>query len=467
MLNKPPKSTPFPRISYNEPTPPQPPSQWSGIKRFGAPDKFVATTSCCLDSQDNIYFTGYTTGSFNGELLLSSYGRFVVKYDSGGALQWTKIFNVGEEVDSLVGRASIACDSNDNIYLLGISDGNFNGETAISPNHDVFLLKLDPSGNTIWTKLTGSTGSTWSGGVTINSLDEAVICGSFNGSLEGNPNLGSTCFFVKKYDSNGNQMLLKIDAISTAGTANTFAYAVKTDNLNNIYVSGTTTGAGLYGIFTNGGWLVKYTNSLVFQWASMAGSQLSAHDVEVDNVSDLSGSNTNIYIQQRGDGYKKYDSNGNLLLNNTPTTGINPFPSTGAASVDSLYNGLSLTNTNPPNIYVACDLGGNQGGLYTGNQNWYELDYTGYIKQSVSGSVRDGIISRYNSAINKAWTKGVGGVIAPTSNGSPTTNFYASCTDTLGNVYVCGTTKVIIDGTTPVGVTDGIILKYDSNGNLQ
>lgn len=466
MLNKPPKSTPFPRISYNEPTPPQPPSQWSGIKRFGAPGVAVIPASCCLDSQGNIYFAGLTSGSFNGETLLSKYGRFVVKYDSGGNLQWTKIFNVGEEnITSYSGRASIACDSNDNIYLLGISDGNFNGETAISPNHDVFLLKLDPSGNTIWTKLTGSTGSTWSGGVTINSLGEVVVCGTFTGSLEGNPSLGDRSFFVKKYDSNGNQILLKIDAISTTGRANTFAYAVKTDNLNNVYVSGTTTGGGPYGIFTNGGWLVKYDSSLTSQWVKTAGSQSIANDVAVDNISDGNGSNTNIYIQQNGDGYKKYDSNGNLLLDNTPPGGLNPFPDSGRANERLVNNGLSLTNSNPPNIYVCCSLGGDQGALYTGNQNWYEPDYTGYIKQSSTGSPRDGIVSKYNLAINKAWTKGIGGTIQV--DGLPTTDFLSSCTDVSGNVYVCGVTKTAIDGTTPIGITDGIVLKYDPNGNLQ
>ncbi|NJN76981.1 MAG: hypothetical protein HC803_00525 [Saprospiraceae bacterium] len=125
----------------------------------------VFTQDILIDSNGDIIVAGHFEGQLNhqgyyanGQIQESS---FVFKYDTSGTLIWAETFH--SDVNSrrvLTWAATL--DANDNIYLTGFFDWNATiGGISISPTvtnkNDIFLLKLNPSGNVVWVKTGGGT----------------------------------------------------------------------------------------------------------------------------------------------------------------------------------------------------------------------------------------------------------------------------------------------------------------------
>ncbi len=95
-----------------------------------------------LDSNNNIYFVGWTFGS-------SGMKGHLVKYDTNGNYQWERIWGV----DGVYGNSwtGLIIDSNDEIFISGYTTthGPFTGEG------DVILFNYDTSGNQNWYKTWG------------------------------------------------------------------------------------------------------------------------------------------------------------------------------------------------------------------------------------------------------------------------------------------------------------------------
>ena len=93
-----------------------------------------------VDSSGNVYAAGYTAGALDGSNA-GSYDLFVVKYNSSGTRQWTK--QLGTSGDD---RANgVAVDSSDNIYVTGYTYGSLDGNTNAGSS-DLFLVKYNSSG---------------------------------------------------------------------------------------------------------------------------------------------------------------------------------------------------------------------------------------------------------------------------------------------------------------------------------
>ena len=95
-----------------------------------------------VDSSNNIYVTGYTYGGLDGNTFFGGGGDiFLVKYNSNGTKQWTRQLGTSEQ-DLGYG---VTVDSSDNIYLTGITSGSLDGNTN-SGNSDIFLVKYNSDG---------------------------------------------------------------------------------------------------------------------------------------------------------------------------------------------------------------------------------------------------------------------------------------------------------------------------------
>ena len=70
-----------------------------------------------------------------------SYDIFLVKYNSSGTRQWTK--QLGTSSNEL--GEGVTTDSSDNIYVTGYTMGSLDGNTKFG-NEDIFLVKYDSSG---------------------------------------------------------------------------------------------------------------------------------------------------------------------------------------------------------------------------------------------------------------------------------------------------------------------------------
>lgn len=190
----------------------------------------ITPLGSAVDSTGNTILVGKMnyTDDFGGDSagsgkFTSAGGKdfFVAKYGPSGALVWAKRFgNPGDQV-----AQAVAIDSSDNIIVTGYFSGGpvpstadfGSGITLLNQgNTDVFLIKFSSSGNMIWAKSFGGTGTEQPWGMAVDPSGNIVITGShaFLGSGAdfggGNlPTYGNQDVFVAKFNSSGNHIWSK------------------------------------------------------------------------------------------------------------------------------------------------------------------------------------------------------------------------------------------------------------------
>jgi len=171
-------------------------------KSFGGTDDDIGQ-SIAADQFGNLYTTGWFSGDADFDpgtstLMLKSNGNsdaFVQKIDSQGNLIWARSFG-GVETDRSV---EIELDQNFNVYTTGYFDslvdfnpnaGTFNIKSK--GDKDMFLQKLDSSGNFIWARSTGGLEDVIGRSLFYDGGEHLYIAGYFEGQVDFNPNAGST-----------------------------------------------------------------------------------------------------------------------------------------------------------------------------------------------------------------------------------------------------------------------------------
>jgi arginine repressor len=190
-----------------------------------------------IQSSDGGYVVAGSTRSFGA----GSYDIYVVKLDSGGNVQWTKTiggssddyaYSIIQSSDGgyvVAGRTLsfgagysdfyvVKLDSSGNVLwtktiggsdfdiahsITQSSDGGYVvagwTESFGAGGRDIYVVKLDSSGNVIWTKTIG--GSAWDGANSIiQSSDGGYVVAGGTESF----GAGSFDFYVVKMDANGN-----------------------------------------------------------------------------------------------------------------------------------------------------------------------------------------------------------------------------------------------------------------------
>ena len=174
----------------------------SGVKQW---TRQLGTTSgdwargIRTDSSGNVYVTGHTSGSFDGNTNAGVADLFLVKYDSAGDRKWTKQLGTYEMDEAF----DISTDSSGNVYVTGYTSGSFDGNTNAG-GADLFLVKYDSAGDRKWTKQLGTPSTDKPQSIATDSDGNVYVTGYTHGGLDGNTNAGSVDLFVVKYDSNGN-----------------------------------------------------------------------------------------------------------------------------------------------------------------------------------------------------------------------------------------------------------------------
>jgi hypothetical protein len=209
--------------------------------------------SICVDATGNVY----TTGTFDGTTdfdpgpntfnltSISSADIFISKLDPAGNFAWAKqigtsLFNVGTSITS-----DIAGNIFTTGYFLGLTDfdpgmGIFNLTSAGS--NDIFILKLDTSGNFIWAKRMGGLNDDYGRGISVCSNGDIYTTGYYKGTSDFDPGLGvfnlsapaTHDVFISKLDALGNFVWAK----SITGSDDDFGFALATDAMNNVYATG-------------------------------------------------------------------------------------------------------------------------------------------------------------------------------------------------------------------------------------
>jgi len=226
-------------------------------KAFGAQYNDQRASGVAVDpTDDSIYLVGSYEGefSFDGANNLSNEGNsdiYLAKFDSMGGFQWS--VRSGDWADQYVNAIAVGGDRN--IFLAGSYEGaldlpNDVKLTDIGGQSDVFVVKLNPEGATVWAKGfgDGSQQPKLATTIAVDSQGNAVIAGYFSGSLEFIPSqpistMSNRDVFLAKLDKDGNPLWSKrLGNGDPGGPANRILCRVALDHQDNIVLETAFTG---------------------------------------------------------------------------------------------------------------------------------------------------------------------------------------------------------------------------------
>ena len=273
-------------------------------------------SSICVNGAGDVYSVGTFSSTCDFDpgtsvFSLTSAGNtdaYVQKLDASGNFVWAKRLG-GSLADE---GNQVATDSHGNVYITG----TFYGSADFDPGSgtcmlssmgvsDVFILKLDASGNFLWAKSIGSNNYEISYSIAFDQADNICISGSFSGSLDLDPgpsvyqvsSAGGYATYLMKLDVSGN--FLWGQAISSVSGC--YGFSIKMDVTDHIYMTGYYNGTvdfdagpGTYTLTAQNGpnsFLLKLDASGAFVWAKSfgAGNSTQAQSLVLDH-------NDNAYV---------------------------------------------------------------------------------------------------------------------------------------------------------------------------
>lgn len=208
-----------------------------------------------VDALGNVYTTGNFEGAvdFNpgiGADSLTSFGGrdvFVSKLDASGNFIWAKHFGGTLDDQSF----AIKLDNTGNVYTTGYFQGTGDFDPGIAVNsltsfgdRDIFIAKLNASGNYLWAKQIGGASFDIGLSLDIDASGNVYTAGAFQGTVDFDPGIDNSNFtafsgfnaFISKLDVAGNFVWAKQFGGATGESG---AYSVVLDAAENIYTTGT------------------------------------------------------------------------------------------------------------------------------------------------------------------------------------------------------------------------------------
>jgi hypothetical protein len=166
----------------------------------GSADDYASAVCQTLDGG---YIVAGITNSNDG-IVSISYGNgdfWIVKLDAAGNLQWEKTFG-GSQLDNL---SSIELTTDGGYIVSGYTSSNDGDVSLNNGGWDIWVIKLDPSGNMVWEKsLGGSLGEIASS--IVQTSDGGYIVAGTTSSIDGDVtgNHGAADAWIVKLDNLGN-----------------------------------------------------------------------------------------------------------------------------------------------------------------------------------------------------------------------------------------------------------------------
>lgn len=385
--------------------------------------------------------------------------------------QWAKGFGGSQDDYS----TSITTDTQSNAYLAGTFEGTVdfnpgsgtNTQTS-SGQQDAFLSKFDVSGNHVWTRKIGGTGSDAALSV-HHSNNNIYVAGYFTNTVNFNPagtavNLtatGTRDAFAAKYDLNGN--LVWVKQFGQAGIAT--AYSITVDNSGNVYTSGyfntsidlnpgagtlIKTSAGLYDLFIS-----KLNSAGDFVWGLSIGG--TGEDVVKSVVTD---ENNNLFLTGSFSGTVNFNPSGTTNLSSAGSKDIFllKLDGTGSYAWAKRYGGSgteearSIALDTDENVYIT---------------GFYNSSSINFSSNTLTGmGVTDGFLLKTSPSGTENWARSFGGA------GSDFSSTVAIDSDNI--IYVGGaftqTANFDVQGSganlTSMDGSDGFFTAFNAAGNF-
>lgn len=172
----------------------------------------------CVDDNDNIYVTGYAQNTGRSK------DAVILKYSKQGNLLWARSFSV--TTNAVVDKGvAIAVDNRDDIYVTGYTTGT-------DGNTDIFTMKIDRSGDILWTAIEDGSSNLNAEGTSI-AIDKdrnVLVCGFITASGT------NTDIAVIKYSRNGVQRWMK--TVDGGAGQEDKAWGIVVDESDNAYITG-------------------------------------------------------------------------------------------------------------------------------------------------------------------------------------------------------------------------------------
>jgi hypothetical protein len=160
--------------------------------------------------------------------------------------EWARTF--GAESADLC--ESSAVDASGNVYTTGYFRNTVDFDpgpatanlTAPGVSPDVFVQKMDPSGNFLWARSFGRDGGDYGYSIALDEEGNVYTTGQFGGTVDFDPGEGVTeltssggfDIFVQKMDALGNFIWAK----AFGGSGWDQSFAISSDNSGNLYITG-------------------------------------------------------------------------------------------------------------------------------------------------------------------------------------------------------------------------------------
>lgn len=383
--------------------------QYNWVNHFGEVGNSTVQkgTSVLTDANGDIFnigeFSGTVdfdpgTGVFNLTTPTNNAYAYIAKYSSNGDLIWAKMLTW-----NLINKFVI--DASNNLVLIG----NFSGTVDFDPGPatynltssfggNVFMQKLDISGNFLSAMMLTGGGAAIPNSLCFDNIGNIIIAGQYTGTIDLDPGTGTASYtsagsedmFISKLSSSGTFIWGK--SIGSVNSQKAFEVAI--DNSNNVYAIGE---------YQNSGgspriYLCAYSSAGAVIWSKMSqNSPSSGVGVKVNSNNEIVTvgtfyTNTDIglnglqsTLSQGGpDIYiSKYNIGGTLIWAKSIGGG-------GSESCEDLF--LDANS----NYYIS--------GRYDGSMD-FDPSTTNYIQ---AGNGNDGFIAKYDINGNFIYVKTIG-----------------------------------------------------------
>ncbi|MFN0188124.1 MAG: T9SS type A sorting domain-containing protein [Bacteroidia bacterium] len=363
---------------------------FSWANAMGAPNTIgsasVVGISIAHDNVGNVFLAGTFQDTIDfdpgaGTFWVSSMGGydiFLAKFNMQGNLVWVKSF-AGTSVDGPVG---LVVDNSGNPILLGQfqqtinanPNPNLSNPLASFGNEDLFLVKLDSTGNYLWSKQFGGVNSDYPTMLRSDNLGNLIVSGTFRDSIDVDPSNnvqylvsnGNVDGFLLKLNNQGNYVWAKKLGAS-AGDAIT---GIDVDVNNDIYACGTFVGTVDFDPNVSVSNLTATTNtvgSFIFKWSTAGNFVFAKPFLSTTSSGNITAS------------YLNLDANGNVFVIGDFTRQIDFNPD--AVAVDTL-----ASSSNSQDIFLSklSNAGMYQWTRTFGNSN---IDFATAIVNDAQGNV--------------------------------------------------------------------------------
>ena len=390
------------------------------------------------DISGNTYCAYSTYATVSGGTSAGQEDIVVLKIDSNGTVIW---ITQNPSVNTNQGESfpMIALDSNGNLYLTYITYGTISGGTSAGWT-DIVVAKFDTDGNLIWTKQTpqfNTSSEDYRPSIAIGSSGDCFVTyRTYYGSVSGGMWIGAYDIVVLKFDTDGNLMWTKEDAV-----INTQQYemmpVVGTDGSGNAYIAYQSDG-----VVSGGGG--SYGRCAVVMKLDSDGNILWIRQQEI-----MTSHSDNIYsiaVDTAGNSHVAYTTYGTVSGGSN-----NGQMSVVIFKLDTNGNMVWIQQTPAYTYFTLPRL------AVDASSNVYLTFYYGDAIQTSS----DIAVYKYDSSGNQllAYTDDLISTAAQDDNSSISA-------DSVGNIYVAYTTSgEISTGAPSIGSNDVVIFKLTAGPN--